>query len=183
MRGPARIGVYDEHEIFRLGVIACLADDSSITVVSAPVSTVDRDAELDLAITSLYLAARIDFGCGVVVCVPDPVVVPGGLRNHVRGVLPRGSLTAAQLLAAVKAAIAGLSVGLGPGGITSVAGLDVRRCEVLRMLADGASTAEISRHLYCSERTVKAIITDLKHRLHARNRAHVVAAGMRLGLI
>lgn len=183
--GSARVGVYDEHEIFRLGVLACLADDPTITVVEDP-----PPARLDLAVASVRMALRCDFGCGVLICAHDPAIAPVTSRSSVLGVLPRGTLTAPQLAAAVRAAIAGLSVGVAvgvavgvstPGAASPV--LDTRRREVLRLLADGASTAEISRHLHCSERTVKAAITDLKRRLHARNRAHVVAAGIRQGVI
>ena len=177
----ARVGVYDEHEIFRLGIIACLRDDPSLAVVDTP--AVAPGEQLALAITSLRFATRTDFGCGVLVCAPDPAALPIGLRNPVLGVLPRTTLTAPQLLAAVRATVAGLSVGLGPGAGHGANGLDDRRRHVLQLLADGASTLEISRHLHCSERTVKALITDLKRRLHARNRAHVVAAGIRQGVI
>lgn len=175
----ARVGVYDEHEIFRLGVVACLSEDSAITVVTdwpSPGQT------LDLAITSTTVAARRTFGCGLLVCAADPSVEPAHPHDRVLGVLPRGSLTAPQLLAAVHAAMAGLSVRMNTGA-ADVSTLDTRRREVLRLLADGASTAEISRALHCSERTVKAAITDLKRRLHARNRAHVVATGIRTGVI
>lgn len=177
--GGARVGVYDEHEIFRLGVLACLTDDQSLTVVESDPSPTNA---LDLAVVSVRMSSRRDFGCGVLVCAYDPTDVPVGARNPVLGVLPRRSLTAPQLLAAVRATIAGLSVGLASGS-TSPTGLDLRRREVLRLLADGASTAEISRLLHCSERTVKAAITDLKRRFRARNRAHVVAAGIRQGVI
>ncbi|MBW3606297.1 MAG: helix-turn-helix transcriptional regulator [Actinobacteria bacterium] len=179
--GSARVGVYDEHEIFRLGVLACLADDPTITVVEDP-----PPARLDLAVASVRMALRCDFGCGVLICAHDPAIAPVTSRSSVLGVLPRGTLTAPQLAAAVRAAIAGLSVGVSVGVSTAGAAspvLDTRRREVLRLLADGASTAEISRRLHCSERTVKAAITDLKRRLHARNRAHVVAAGIRQGVI
>ncbi|CAN5780152.1 hypothetical protein BH23ACT10_BH23ACT10_38000 [soil metagenome] len=173
----ARVGVYDEHEIFRIGVLACLAEEPAIAVVDDPPPT-----QLDLAIASVQMASRHDFGCGVLICAHDPTVMPVGARSTVLGVLPRRSLTACQLAAAVHAAVAGLSVGMS-GEIASPLGLDPRRREVLRLLADGASTAEISRRLHCSERTVKASITDLKRRLRARNRAHVVAAGIRQGVI
>lgn len=175
----ARVGVYDEHEIFRLGVIACLSEDPAITVVSDMPSPAGI---LDLAITSTTVAARRTFGCGLLVCAADPSVEPAGAHDPVLGVLPRGSLTAPLLLAAVHAAVAGLSVGMNPAGADASL-LDARRREVLRLLADGASTAEISRALHCSERTVKAAITDLKRRLRARNRAHAVATGIRQGVI
>lgn len=176
-----RVGVYDEHEIFRLGVVTCLSDDPTIMVVS------DGDAaDLDLAIASLPMAGRHRFGCGILICAHDPAVLLSGTRDPVVGVLPRGTLTARQLLAAVHAAVAGLSVSVSSGdGISrgSRPTLAERQRQVLRLLAEGASTAEISRALHCSERTVKSDITDLRRGLHAHNRAHLVAASIRLGVI
>jgi len=71
---------------------------------------------------------------------------------------------------------------LSPRGLT-FSGLAQREVQVLRLVADGADTAEIARTLAYSERTVKNIIHDVTSRLQLRNRSHAVAWAVRQGLI
>jgi DNA-binding NarL/FixJ family response regulator len=61
--------------------------------------------------------------------------------------------------------------------------LTERELQVLRGMADGKSNAEIGRELYVSEDTVKTHARRLFRKLGARDRAHAVAAGFRLGLV
>jgi DNA-binding NarL/FixJ family response regulator len=65
----------------------------------------------------------------------------------------------------------------------SAGGLSQRDLEVLRMIADGAETAEIADRLRYSERTIKNILNGMMKRLSLRNRAHAVSYAMRAGLI
>jgi DNA-binding NarL/FixJ family response regulator len=58
-----------------------------------------------------------------------------------------------------------------------------RDLSVLRLLADGRSTAGIAEDLAYSESTIKNVIHDLVRQLGARNRAHAVANAIRSGLI
>ena len=71
---------------------------------------------------------------------------------------------------------------LVPNGLTS-GGLEIREADVLGMLAEGLSTAEIAERLNYSERTVKYIIHGILIRLNLRNRTQAVAFAMRAGLI
>jgi DNA-binding NarL/FixJ family response regulator len=71
---------------------------------------------------------------------------------------------------------------LVPQGLTS-SGLSDREIEVLRLVAEGADTAEIAVRLSYSERTIKGILHDIKTRLHLRNRTHAVTYAMREGLL
>jgi DNA-binding NarL/FixJ family response regulator len=71
---------------------------------------------------------------------------------------------------------------LGPRGLT-LAGLSEREVSVLRLLADGLDTVDVSRELFCSERTVKYIVHDVISKLNLRNRTHAVAYALRRGLI
>ena len=71
---------------------------------------------------------------------------------------------------------------LGPRGL-SFSALTKRETEVLRLLADGNSTAEVARELIYSERTVKNVLADITRRLNLRNRTHAVAFALRQGLI
>lgn len=71
---------------------------------------------------------------------------------------------------------------LAPRGLT-FSGLAAREVEVLRLVADGFDTAEISSKLGYSERTVKTVLHDVSTRLQLRNRCHAVAYAVREGLI
>lgn len=179
-RACIRCGVVDEHEIFRRGVVACLQDEPGIEVVfdhgKGPV-----EASLDVAIAS-PAAARTPLSCPVVVCAPS-ASLPHSQEppNVVRGVLPRATLTGSQLVGAVRAAAAGLAVRVEPPGERAC--LDARSLDVLRLLAEGAGTEQISEALRCSSRTVKSVISGIEHALRARNRAQAVAVGIRDGLI
>ena len=61
--------------------------------------------------------------------------------------------------------------------------LSPRDLSVLRLLADGNSTADIAFGLAYSESTIKNVVHDLVHRLGARNRTHAVAMAIRAGVI
>lgn len=58
-----------------------------------------------------------------------------------------------------------------------------RGLEVLRMVADGRSTAEIAEEIELSEATVKSILQQVFERLDVSSRAEAVAAAIRRGLI
>lgn len=117
------------------------------------------------------------------------------------GLLRRGDATPARLVEAIRAAAAGNGAipedllgrlldqvsrlhdeVLAPRGM-HVSGLSDREVEVLRLVAEGCSTAEIARRLCYSERTIKNVIHDVTSRLHLRNRPHAVAYALRQGLI
>jgi DNA-binding NarL/FixJ family response regulator len=68
-----------------------------------------------------------------------------------------------------------------PGGPSS--GVTPREVDVLRLVAEGLDTGEISSKLSYSERTVKNVMHGLTTRLHLRNRAHAVAHALREGYI
>jgi DNA-binding NarL/FixJ family response regulator len=176
-----RVAVIDEHEVFRRGIVACLAEDTRFVVVAHQANGPLAD-QVDVAITSALAAARERYPCPVVICSA------GSLRrtwdagnNTVLGVLPRSSLTPRQLVAAVHAAAVGfrIDVDLHPANSQ----LNDRAVEVLRLLAEGASTHEIAESLRYSERTIKGLIQELEHGLGARSRAHAVAEGIRKGVI
>ena len=62
-------------------------------------------------------------------------------------------------------------------------GLDRRRLEVLRLLAEGANTRQIGESLRYSDRTIKTLIQDIERALGAKSRAQAVAEAVRKGLI
>jgi DNA-binding NarL/FixJ family response regulator len=61
--------------------------------------------------------------------------------------------------------------------------LTTRETEVLRLLVEGASVAQVGRQLFMSPSTVKTHITKIYDKLDAHNRASAVIAAVRLGLV
>ncbi|MFC8194065.1 response regulator transcription factor [Streptomyces sp. NPDC060006] len=61
--------------------------------------------------------------------------------------------------------------------------LTTREVEVLKLVADGCNTQEVSDKLGYSERTIKGIIRGVVHRLRLKNRTHAVAFALRAGFI
>jgi DNA-binding NarL/FixJ family response regulator len=71
---------------------------------------------------------------------------------------------------------------LEPNGLT-MSGLSARERDILKLLAEGDSTAEIALKLEYSERTVKNVLQQLMRRHRLNNRAHAVAFAWRAGVI
>ncbi|HVF13187.1 MAG TPA: LuxR C-terminal-related transcriptional regulator [Acidimicrobiales bacterium] len=176
---PIDVAVYDEQEIFRRGVVACLGADSLLHVVADSSSRQPIDA--DVAVVSVEVATTTRLGCALVVCggadALDPSFAP---NDEVFAILARNRVSPDQLVSAVRAAAVGLHV-QPPARLSGV--LDQRSVEVLQLLADGAATKEISARMGYSERTIKGIIRDIHVGLGARSRAHAVATALREHLI
>jgi DNA-binding NarL/FixJ family response regulator len=61
--------------------------------------------------------------------------------------------------------------------------LTAREAEVLKLLVEGASVAQVGRALFMSPSTVKTHIGKIYEKLGAHNRASAVIAAVRLGLV
>lgn len=61
--------------------------------------------------------------------------------------------------------------------------LSPREIEIIKLLAEGASTAEAALKLYLSEFTVRDYISNIMKRLNAQNRTEVAVKAIRLGII
>lgn len=77
----------------------------------------------------------------------------------------------------------GLPRGPRPATAVNAAGLTSREAEILRLLAEGLSNAEIAARLVVSTRTVDNHVSAIFRKLGVRNRAGARAAGERLGLV
>lgn len=173
------VGIVDENEIFRRGLVACLASDLSLDVTYDS-DVVSEAHSVALIITSSSQALGASLGVPLVVCTDAPVPDRARELNRVMGVLPRATLKPSQLLAAVRAAASGLQVNLLD---TPTCDLSPRNVEVLRLLAQGAATRQISDALGYSERTIKHAVAEVMDELGAKSRAEAVAIGIRRGLI
>lgn len=176
---PIDVAVFDEHEIFRRGVVACLDGDQLLNLVAE--GPVPSREPADVAVVSASVATSATLACPLVVC--------GGWGrgnaslardDRVHAVLARNTVNPDQLVSAVRAAAVGLLVKPLPQAPCL---LDGRSLDVLQLLAEGAATREISEKLGYSERTIKGIIRDIQVNLGARTRAHAVATALRERLI
>lgn len=61
--------------------------------------------------------------------------------------------------------------------------LSEREVDVLRLIADGLSTADVAARLNYSERTIKNVLHEMIGRLGLRNRTHAVAYAIRKGVV
>jgi DNA-binding NarL/FixJ family response regulator len=179
-----RVAVVDENDIFRQGILACLKGDDAVEIVF-DARTGPVPAPADVAIASEPAAARIAWEGPTLICSDAVRAADRACAcGNVVAVLPRSQLTEDQLGAAVRAAASGLRVNVGPDETASPsAGLPERTLEILRLLAIGYGTREISDTVGCSERTVKYAIREAERHLGARSRAHAVANAIRQGMI
>jgi DNA-binding NarL/FixJ family response regulator len=117
------------------------------------------------------------------------------------GILDKGTLDPEALTACVRAAASGAGVMapkllgvllrslsrvsrevLEPRGV-SLARLNTREQDVLRLVAQGLATREVAKQLCYSERTIKNVLHDVATKLNVRTRSQAVALAVRDGLI
>ena len=77
---------------------------------------------------------------------------------------------------------AGVSTSRDPTLVVVVM-LTPRELEVLRLLAEGYSAKEVALKLDITSRTVESHIDKLRLKTRARNRTHLVAQAIQLGLL
>jgi DNA-binding NarL/FixJ family response regulator len=200
--------VYAEDPVSQAGIAAALRARTEVVVVddgdvdAALVAVVVVDRVDDDAVRVMRAIQRN--GCPRIVLVATAVDEQSLVIAAEAGacaILRRGEATAQSLVDAVMASTRGdgtlppdllarllSQVGdlqrrvLAPRGLT-VSGLTERETGVLRLLAEGCSTAEIATELSYSERTIKNVIHDVTTKLNLRNRSHAVAYAVRQGLI
>jgi DNA-binding NarL/FixJ family response regulator len=70
-----------------------------------------------------------------------------------------------------------------PAEVINDSPLTKREREILQLVADGHSTAEIARSLYISAKTVKNHLASIYSKLDSRDRTQAVLSGMRMGIV
>ncbi len=91
----------------------------------------------------------------------------------------------AHPLTVVMGELAGLALPRGPrpASRANPAGLTARETEVLQLLADGLSYAEVAERLVLSEKTVGHHVSAVLRKLREPTRSRAVARALRLGVI
>ena len=105
--------------------------------------------------------------------------------------LVRKSAPSEQVISAVRRAAempgefsaSGLAEAMRRQGDQPVTTLTARETEVLKLLVEGSSVAQVGRQLFMSPSTVKTHIGKIYDKLGAHNRASAVIAAVRLGLV
>jgi len=187
--GLLRVGVAEEDEIFRRGLIAILLDEDWDCIVLATDGVVNGGvansaANLDIAVVCATVLGRMRLPCPIV-CLDPQLYGAGNCHSsaNVKAILPHDHLSADELVVSVRAAVAGLQVESAGLSRQGDAVLDARRIRVLRLLAEGADTRAIALKLRLSDRTVKTLVREIQLSLGTTTRAQAVAEGFRLGLI
>jgi DNA-binding NarL/FixJ family response regulator len=131
-------------------------------------------------------AARSPYRDGMPMGAPNGGSIPAMLPNSPMVPSQRGDAPLDPATGRPMVAWPGNETGVGvadPAPTGRRLTLTERELQVLRGMADGKSNAEIGRELFVSEDTVKTHARRLFRKLGARDRAHAVAAGFRLGLV
>jgi two-component system nitrate/nitrite response regulator NarL len=212
-RGPAliRVVVADRHPLFREGLVRAIRQRARLQLVDevadgrAALDQIARHAP-DVAIVGFdlrdldgtqVLNAVIREGLPTRVLLMSAVVDPDDLYSAIAagaaGVLSKHT-GARELCAAVETAAGGdvalcreaqtgLAVAIRRRALHSRPILCDREEQVLLLVAEGRTAAEIGRALHLSTGTVKTCLLSIYERLGVSERAAAVAAAFRRGLI
>lgn len=200
--------VVDEHELIRGGLRRAFENEGDCEIIGEA-STIAEATRLMTLLSPqiIVLEAQLPDGSGISTArrfrsqQPDlGIVILAGRSNdeHLFEALDAGvsayvtkSSPADDVIAAVRHAAVSphtftasnlaeaMKRRLSPSGPQ----LSPREREVLQLLADGLSVAQISRDLYISESTTKTHISKLYEKLGAGNRAQALMSALRLGLL
>lgn len=185
-----RVGILEDDEVLSRGIVAILSEQGCSCIALDGAREVSPEAAhakatLDVAVVCSRTWRDLEFSCPVILLAAP--MLSGQASRHVTSnvmaTLPHDGLTGDQLVASVRAAAAGLRVADASSGSAFEPVLDLRRIEVLRLLATGATTRAIARELLLSERTVKTLVHDIQLSLGTSTRAQAVGEAVRLGLV
>ena len=208
-----RILLADDEELVRTGLRMILRTEPDLEIVGEAVNGEDALQKVsELAPDVLLLDLRMPDGDGLAVlrrlptgALPVLVLTTFDTDANVQEALLAGAAgfllkdaPAAQLVAAVRAAASGdavLSRSVARRVVerlphqqavsrsAAVEGLTEREQEVLTLIADGCSNAEIAQRLHIVEGTVKTHVARILMKLGVRDRLQAVVAAYRRGLV
>jgi DNA-binding NarL/FixJ family response regulator len=198
MSDALRVAVVDDHPIVRDGIVAVIGTQSDMRVVAAAesVAALSESASvivLDWEVPQLQGARAIsalrqrfpDAAIVIFSAYAGEERVRAAIESGARGYVLKGS-PADELLQAIRSAAQGrvtFGRGIEPPCTRSADTLTARESEVLQLIANGFSNAQIAAHLRISERTVKFHISSLFGRLGAKRRTQALAIARERGLL
>lgn len=206
-RGAIRVVVVDDHQMFVESLVRLLDDEADIEVVAVAGSSREaltsvHAAQPDVVVMDYQLPDESGARATVALRTRDPQVRVVMLTGHADTSAARAAAevgcvafitkdrAAQDLVDAVRSAYAGV-VSLGQPTMNLVPGWDSKRTarlsrrerEVLRMLADGKGTEQISEALFISRNTVRAHVQRVISKLGAHSKLEAVAIARRTGLL
>lgn len=203
-----RVLIVDDHEMVAQGLASALDAHADIDVVGIVGSVLDakcRTAELDVDV--VVMDYRLPDGDGVSATVgiladhPAIAVVMLTAANHhtiLAAAIEAGcsafvtkERAARDLVAAVRAAARGdvafprsaLAALRDRAGGKRNQALSQRELEVLRLLADGASTDDIAGRLFLSRNTVRNHVQNILGKLGVNSKLQAVVTALREGIV
>jgi DNA-binding NarL/FixJ family response regulator len=100
------------------------------------------------------------------------------IADTLRLVAAGETAVSAELAASMLAEVKSLPAGAGDEEVVSK-----REEEVLQLIADGCSSAEVAEHLFISQKTVKNHLASIYQKLDARDRTQAVLRAVRMGIV
>lgn len=204
---PLRLIIIADDPLTRAGLAAALLTHENCTVV-AQMSSQEylEDVQLDEEVEAVDLIVW-DLGWNfdgsppewqeietpILTLLPDGVKTAVLWASGIMATLPRHA-TAAQIVAAAQAIMAGLAVfdpkttPIQPSNTLlenemSTETLTAREIEVLQRLAQGLTNKAIAQELTISPHTIKFHVNTIMNKLNAQNRTAAVVKATRLGFI
>jgi two-component system, NarL family, response regulator YdfI len=189
-----RLLIAAESAVVRAGLEALVASSPGVQVLGSFSDYSQVEALRPDVVLSAVLFEDLPATSAAAVLLTGEAWSAEAVRAGVRAILPSNA-SAAEILAAVEAAAAGLAavdprdldalVAAAPSSPLSADSplLTVRELEVLRMLADGAANKTIAWKLDISEHTVKFHVASILGKLGASTRTEAVTIGIRKGLV
>jgi DNA-binding NarL/FixJ family response regulator len=207
-RGQLVVLLVDDHAIIRSGLRMLLESTLGHSVIEASSAETALEAArtntVDIVLLDVRMPGRDGLWTlqelrGLYPALPvvmlstydDAESVRASLENGAAGYLVKGA-EIRQVEEAIKTALEARGVYVHPEAAkhllpTQEAGvwepLTKRELEVLRLLVEGATNAEISKELFVTEKTVKTHLSAIFRKLDVANRTRAVIKAIREGLI
>ena len=202
---PIRVFAVDDQELARLGMAWVVAHGTGLVLAGTASSGRQAMALLDRAepavvtigaelpdMDGLELAGALrerypGLGIVLILAEPDPARVAAAARCGASGAIPR-SASVATLTSLIRAAAADPTTFRAPGEFLRAPAkpgprLSPRERQVLELLVEGRTQAQIAAALNISPATAKTHVARLYTKLQARNRSQALLTTAREGLL
>lgn len=201
--GPVTVALIDDYDVIVLGVAQMFDAYADRVRVAELDMSMPLDEKVDVALYDAFAQPEADHAeIGSLAANPladkvvvytwnfHPELVEGALKMGANGYLSK-ALPAADLVDAIEAVHAGqtvvspapskfqLSIGLDWPGRSE--GLNERESEILALITQGKSNAEIADLVFLSINSIKSYIRSLYRKIGVRNRVEAVLWGVEHG--